>query len=378
MKYVIILLSGILFFSCRGSRSVGYSDQKDLNSLIKRLDKRGDDPVVLQDIRSVYDNARFKALVRLQNYSIESAPGKWDKIVPELQSLQQMHNIILKNSYAYRNVKPANYNAWLLSARDSAAADYYAYAEQISGNQSRSNKRRMYDAYAQALTFVPDYLDARNRMTELYQSSILQVLINPVQFDFIGWGLNSLPLINRRMDDLHARLIQDLGGQSARSVPARFYNPFQLRQDGIRPDLVADMIWRNVQIDQPGTSGRNYNRSKQIETGRDTANRPLYTTVYATVYINEQSLQARGSLHLLINDVSTRNQIVWDQYPAEYSYVYETATYTGDRRALTDRDWTLINRNRYQQLPNRGEIYAEMFERVFNNIQNRIQRTASW
>jgi hypothetical protein len=86
-SFIIVLF---VLSSCRGSRHAGYSDQKDLTSLIKRLNKRGDDWNVIQDIRQVYSEAHYKGQVRLQNYQLESAPEKWDKLIPELQSLQRM------------------------------------------------------------------------------------------------------------------------------------------------------------------------------------------------------------------------------------------------------------------------------------------------
>ena len=373
-SFIIVLF---VLSSCRGSRHAGYSDQKDLTSLIKRLNKRGDDWNVIQDIRQVYSEAHYKGQVRLQNYQLEPAPEKWDKLIPELQSLQRMYDIILGNAFAFRQVQPTNYSARLLSARDSAASDYYDYASLLQTGANRRQNRIAYEAYGKVLKFVTDYRDTRTRMNALYEASIIHVLINPVEYDMLGWGFNSLPVYNSRTMDLQSRLIQDLGGQSANSLPARFYTPIQLRQSSAAPDLVADLVWRNIQINNPVSNYRSYSRSKQVETGRDTANRPVYTTIYATVSIEERRLEASGNLHLLVNELSSRSQIIWEQLPANFQHTQEYASYSGDRRALTNQDWALIN-NRNQRTPTTGEVLAGLLENVYQPLQNRIRRAADW
>lgn len=376
LLFLICLIS--LLFSCSGSRHAGYSDQKDLASLIKRLKKRGDDPVVLQDIRQLYAEAHYKSEIRLQGYYLNNGLSRWETIIPELESLQKMHDIILNSAYAYSNVKPVNYLQQINASRDSAASDYYQYASQLNTGVSRSQNREAYNAYARVLNYKSNYLDSRTRMNELYNSSIINVLVNPVEYDMLGWGLNSFPVFNGRAMDVQSRLIQDLGGQSANSIPARFYTPLQLRQSNESPKLVTDMVWRNVQINNPVSNFRSYNRSKQIEFGKDSANRPVYRTIYATVNIEERRIEATGTLHLLINDISIRSQILWDQLYATYTNTTEIATYTGDRRALTNNDWTLINNSRNSLTPTTGEILAALMENIYQRLQNRIRQTANW
>jgi hypothetical protein len=377
LHFVSYFFLFVFLFSCKASRHAGYSDQKDLASLMKRLKKRGDDITVVQDISQLYNEAHYKGQVRLQNYQFEPTLEKWDKVIPELQSLQQMYDLILGNAFAFRQVQPVNYSARLISARDSAAADYYSYASSLKTGGSRRQNRIAYEAFGRVLNYVTDYRDVRTRMNQLYNASIVHVLINPVEYDILGWGFNSMPVFNSRTIDLQSRLIQDLGGQSANGIPARFYTPSQLRLAGTTPDLVADMVWRNVDIITPVSNYRSYNRSRQVESGKDSANRPTYTTVSAIVNIEERRLEATGTLHLLMNDLSTRNQVVWEQLNANFQHTTEFASYTGDRRALNNQDWALIN-NRNQHTPTKGEVLAGLMENVYQRLQNRIRQAAGW
>jgi hypothetical protein len=194
----------------------------------------------------------------------------------------------------------------------------------------------------------------------------------------MGMGNFGWSSLNGRDRQYHSNMIRDLGGQGSNSIPARFYDQYELRRNGKSPDYVVDLIWRNVRFDQGLDRSRNYNRSKKIETGKDTANKPIYTTVMATVYVTERELTATGDLNVIITNTDNREQVLWDRLPSNYRYTYEYAKYTGDKRALEDSDWTLINRNNNQPLPSRDEAMGELIRKVYDQTVNRIRNTVSW
>ena len=151
-----------------------------------------------------------------------------------------------------------------------------------------------------------------------------------------------------------------------------------MRSTGAGPYLVVDLVWLNLRFDQPLDQSRTYNRSKQIETGKDTSGRPIYTTVNATVRVTRRVLNADADMNVIITDAVTRNQIKWDQLPSEYRYTYEYAEYSGDKRALDNSDIALINRGSNQRLPTKEDAMAEMMQRIYSSLVNRIRSTVSW
>ena len=125
-----LLLFGILFisfslFSCKGSKQSTRSDEKDLATLVNRLNKKGGDEKIIADIKDVYNNAYFKATQRLENYRYDPVPQKWDKIIPEMEGLQRMYETISLSAYALRMVNPVNFYPQLVATKDSAAFDSY-------------------------------------------------------------------------------------------------------------------------------------------------------------------------------------------------------------------------------------------------------------
>lgn len=381
MKQLLpILFIGILFSACRGGRSASYSDEKDLSTLITRLNKKGADDKIVGDLQQVYNNAYTKSMQRLNNYQYDAAPEKWNKIIPELEGLHRMYETISQSAYAVRLLKPANVYPRLVSTKDSAAADYYQLGVEQLNLNTRENNKEAYYAFQRAQQYVPNYRDSKLQMKEAFDRSIVNVLINQIQYDQFGmggnsWGWNQYATRDRQHQ---ANIIRDLGGQNSTTNPARFFDEYQLRSMGAGPDLVVDLVWRNLRFDQPRDQTRSYNRSKQIETGKDTSGRPVYTTVNATVHVVKRMLNGDADMNIIVTDASTRSQVKWDQLPSEYRYIFEFATFTGDRRALDNNDLALINRTDNQRIPTKEEAMAEMMQRIYTSLVSRIRNTVSW
>jgi hypothetical protein len=367
----------VLLASCR--RGLNKSEQKDLSTLIKKLTKKGSDDKILADIQSVYEPALQRAQQNISNYSYDAPPHKWKKIIPEMMAMQQMFDIINTNQYAVRMIKPVNFYRNIAAAKDSAADDFYNYATTYFEKGGRSNWKEAYQAFNSSVYYVPNYKDARQKMQQAFDSSLIYVLINQIQYDGFGfnngWNWNNY---NNRDQMMQNQIIRDLGGRSNRNTPAYYFSEWDLRRENRGPDLVIDMVWRNMRFDQPRDRTRNYNRSKQIETGRDTANRPIYQTVTATVYVTERYLEATSDMNLIFTNAVNRTQIDWQSIPASFRESIEFATFSGDRRALNDNDWRLINRTQNQPLPNRDEVMERLMRNIYNDMLNRIRRVTEW
>lgn len=375
-SFLIILL--IAAAACRSSRNTTKGDEKDLSMLIKRLEKRGADDKIIADIREVYNNAYQKGTQRIANYQYDPAPQKWEKILIEMEALQRMYETINRNAYALRQLKPENYYQQIRTTKDTAAADYYNYALPLANTDNRDNWKQAYYSFKKSNDYIPNYKDSKEQMRQLFEKATVNVLVNPVQYDAFGMSSWNWNTFNNRTQMQNDQMVRDLGGAYANNIPARFYSEWDLRRQNKTPQLVVDLVWRNMRFDQPRDITRNYNRSKQIETGRDTANRPIYQTVTATVFVTERQLNADADLNIIVVDAVNRQQVKWEQVPSNFRYSFEFAEYSGDRRALQNEDLTLINRSRNQPLPTQEDAFTEMMRRIYNDVLNRIKRSADW
>ena len=117
--------------------------------------------------------------------------------------------------------------------------------------------------------------------------------------------------------------------------------------------------------------------SKQIESGRDTSGKTRYQTVYATINITKQSFTARGQMDVNITDVVSRKNISYNTYTEDYRWEQERATYTGDRRALSNDDMLLINNINYNE-PRKEEVLNELYRKIYPQVKNRISYAVDW
>lgn len=363
--------------ACSGSRKGFRGDEKDLTTLIKRLEKKGADEKIMADLQEVYSNAYARGTQRISDFQQNPNPDKWDNIIGEMESLQRMYEIISRSAYAVRMLKPVNYYNQLRLVRDSAASDYYNHGMLYADKTSRQDLKEAYYSFNKVISYVPNYKDSRERMNKAYEEAIEEVLINDIQYDDYRMNSWNMGFYNNRDRTIRDNIIRDLDGSNASSIPARFYNEYDLRYRNIAPDIVVDLIWRNVNFDQPMDQVRSYNRRKQIETGRDTANRPIFQTVTAKVNVVKRVFTATADMNLIITDANNRNQLLWDRIPATFRFEYEYATYEGVSSALDESDWQLLNRSQ-PVMPTQTEAMEKMLSNIYQNIVNRIRNAVNW
>jgi hypothetical protein len=289
-----------------------------------------------------------------------------------------MYNAIENSESASKLVRSVSYHKDLADTRQRAAEDYYQEANNLLENNTREYARKAYTAYKKASSFVRDYKDSKAKMEEAYNSSIVNVLINPIQdnsfFFNTGWGNMGYNYSNEYFQQ---NLVRDLGGKYATRYPARFYTDWEARRDNVQPDWVVDLTLRNMDIPRPSVSNYTRNVSKQIETGKDTSGKAIYKTVYATLKIQKQYFTARAQMDVNIVELASRRNIAYNSYTDTYTWQEEVATYSGDIRALNNNDLALINNNNYN-MPGREYILNELYRNIYPQVKNRISNEADW
>jgi len=169
---------------------------------------------------------------------------------------------------------------------------------------------------------------------------------------------------------MHEQLIRDLGGQSG-SNSFRYFSEMDTRRLDIRPDWVIDINW-SYMSSPPNVINR-YDRqvNKNIEIGKDTLNKPVYQTVKATLHITRYQ-NPSNDIDYRIVDVQTNQTLDWNRIQtSSNSQVYETATFSGDSRALSSNDWALVNsRGSGNQ---QDQMIRDMYNDLLRELRSRIQ-----
>ncbi|MEO6734446.1 MAG: hypothetical protein ABIN01_24710 [Ferruginibacter sp.] len=379
-KIFYALVTVLTIISCTTSKDylLRSDEDKTLHDIVKKLNKRGNDEDATRALAEVYKKVEERHLGKIATYNTHNDISKWDKLMNEYNALQKINNAIDNSEAARRLVTPKTYQAEMNDLKQSAAEDYYQLGDSYFANDSREYARKAYAAYKKAGSWVRDYKDSRTKMEDAYNSSIVNVIINPIQdnsfFFNTGWGNMGYNYSNEYFQQ---NLIADLGGKYATRYPARFYTEWEARRDNVQPDWVVDLTLHNMDIPRPMTYNYTRNASKQIQTGKDTSGKPVFQTVYATLNVQRQSFSARAQMDVNIVEIASRKNIAYNSYSDTYNWLAEVATYSGDRRALDSNDWALINNSR-GNTPRREDILNELYRNIYPQVKNRITNVVDW
>lgn len=382
MKQTLLFLSILLVIAgCKSSKDyLSRADEdRTLFDVIKKLNKSPNDANALTALPVLYPKAIERHIKKIDSYNNSRDISRWDKITGEYSTLQKMYDAIISSPTSFRLVSPVTYQSALDSCRQLAAADNYRLGLEYLAYTGRDNAKKAYNFFKKANQFVDNYNGAQSKMTEAYDKAIVNVVINPVQdnsyFFNTGWGNRGYNYSNEYFQQT---LVRELGGSQNNRYPAKFYTDWDARRENVKPDWVVELTLRNLDIPTPTTYNYSQNRSQKVEYGRDSAGRTLFTTVYATLNISRESFSAQGQMDINITDITSRKNITFNSYREDYKWQRETATSTGDSRALNKNDWDLINNSRYINAPNREEILNELYKKIYPQIKNRIIYSVDW
>lgn len=381
MKKLLLFLPAVLILlsSCSKKSYLERSDEdKALLDAVRKISKNPGDDEAADAIPVLYKSIQKDHLGRIGSYNSSPDIGKWDKIVGEYQKLQVAYEAIINSPQAFKLITPVSYSTQLLEASESAAAEYYKIGEDALAQQGRANARKAFNAFKKSLEFVPGYKDAESKMQQAMNRAMVIVIVYPVQDNsvFSGGPWNNIPY---RMsgERLQQNLVRDMNDKNDNKYPARFYTDRDAYRDNVKPDWVVDMVLRSMDIPYPTANSSSRSVSREITTGTDTAGRPITQRVYATLQIIRSTVNATASMDVTVKDVINGKNISSNSYNENYRWEQETATYTGDRRALSSADLDLIN-NSQGQPPSREVILNDLYNQLYPRIRTHVSRAVEW
>ncbi|MBS1509311.1 MAG: hypothetical protein JST86_00605 [Bacteroidetes bacterium] len=381
MKPILLIATiAVLFTACKTSKdylSRGDED-KTLFDIVKTLNKHSTDENATAALPVVYKQVRENHLRKIAAYESYREISRWDKILGEYNILQDMFIAITNSGSASRLVTPVNYQNNIYDVRQQAADDYYTQATGLLQSNRRDDIKLSYKYFNKSDVLVPGYKDAKAQMEEAYRNAIINVVINPVVdnsfFYNAGWGNTGYSYSNEYFQQ---NLVRELGGIYATRYPAKFYTDLEARGENIQPEWVVDLTLRNMDIPRPSMEITTRNVSRQIENNKDSTGKSIYQTVYATITVKRSYFVARAQMDVNIVDVNTRKTISFNSYSNSYNWEESHATFTGDRRALSNDDLVLINNTRYNE-PRKEEVLSELYRQIYPQVKNRISYAVDW
>ncbi|MDB5202215.1 MAG: hypothetical protein JWQ27_1624 [Ferruginibacter sp.] len=380
--FIQTLALAIILVSCGSTKNyLERSDEdKALLDAVRKLNKSAADENATQALPVLYSNITASHLAKIKSYQTGKDINRWDKIIREYEDLQEAYNALINSTAAFRLVNPRNFNTELLESRQAAADEYYAEGERLLQNGDRDNAKQAYAYFKKTEKFVPSYKDARRKMDEAYENAIVDVIINPVQdnsfFFNTGWGNSGYNYSNEYFQQTLLRELQNENSNGR--YAARFYTDWEARRDNVTPDWVVNLTLRDMDIPYPSNNSYRRNVSAQVQNGTDTAGRPIYKTVYATVNTTRQSFTARATMEMSIKDIASGRLIANRSIREDYRWEQERGSYSGDSRALSQNDWNIINNTNSYNQPRKEDVLNELYRKIYPQVKNNIRYSVDW
>lgn len=372
-----ILLAAVIMLSCGSSKKFQAStaEDKPLFAAINELNKRPGNTKAQADLKTFYENSTRHHEEMIDAYRTGNDPARFDKILAELNALQHIYTSLQATPASFSIVKPRNYQRDIQQVKETAAAEYYDQGISLMKNSDRQSTIQAYKSFKNASRFIKGYRDTDKLIRDTYESSVVNVVINPIQDNnsmfsrFDSWGND----FRYRPEEYQDALARDLSSRNRNELPARFLTDREADRKRINPDYEINLAWRNLDGLRGFPTQHTRQVSKTIQIGSDTAGHPIYKNVYATLQVTRNTFQVRGDLEYQVADVHEHNTVDYGTVSDEVQWDDSYATYSGDSRALSQEDWALINNVRSRQSPSRGDIMAELMRKMYPELRRRIE-----
>jgi hypothetical protein len=385
MKRILpVLLLSVILGACGSSKSYleRTDEDKALQDAVKKLNKNASDDEARTAVPILYKSILKTHLGRIKSYESGADISRWDQVIGEYNDLQAAYNTIVNSSPAFKLVTPENYSTQLLEVKEKAAEAYYIAADNYLQKPAREDAKKAYSYFKRTERYIPSYKDAREKMNQAYENAIVDVVINPVQdnsfFFNSGWGSSGYDYSNEYFQRTLVRELAYDNNSNNRNYAARFYADWEARRENIQPDWIVDLRLRNMDLPRPTSNTYRQSRSANVQSGTDTSGKPIYQKVYANLNVTRMSFTARAEMEVMIRDIASSRTISNRSFREDYRWQQETATYSGDSRALTPQDWQMINTNNSTYAPRREEVLNELYRKIYPQVLNNIKYTVEF
>ncbi|MFN0081359.1 MAG: hypothetical protein ACKVOM_02485 [Ferruginibacter sp.] len=380
-RYLLPLFAIVILAACGSSKT--YLERNDadraLQDAVKKLAKDKNNEEALSALPILYNNIKLEHLAKIKSYNKIKDISRFDLLIKEYQALQNAYNAILNNSAAFKIVNPQYFGTELLETNEAAAEATYSVAESYLAKQNKDDAKRAYMLFQRTDKYVPGFKDSKTKMQEAYESAIVNIVINRVEdnsyFFNSGWGNTGYNYSNQYFQESLVRELQK--NNSYNRYAARFYTDWDARRDNVEPDWVVDLRLRDINIPYPITSNYQRQVSANVQDGRDTSGKLIYRTVYATLNLTRQSLDATAAMEMNIRDIRSNRSISYRSFSKNYRWQQESGSYTGDRRALSNSDWAIINNNNYNS-PRKEDVLEDLYRKIYPQVKNEITNQVDW
>jgi ribosomal protein S24E len=370
MKSSIIisaLFACFIFCSCKSTKKLFEEGQYEraFYSAIDDLKKNASNTSAQQVLPDAYGHARNQLLNNIDAAQSGSRTGdKIDRIYTGYKALQKMYNTV-GASAANGMVHPVDYSNELMKAAEEGAYFHYNNGLDLMDRGDKKSFQKAYQEFKTTDSYVPGYKDVIQLKADALDRSVTNVVINNIRQQFGEYSVNGSFLDN----DIQSSL-NNIG----RNYYYKFYQLFDAQSHQLRVDQYMDIMMYDIYFGRVAVNSYSYDVAKVIkEPSSNPKEAPKSITVTATVKVTRRVMDSRAAMDCRISDAENRRIIFSERFSRNYTWENLTGTYTGDSRALSDKDKAIINGS-YNNPPDYNDLYRELTRQIMNDFNSRMRQ----
>ena len=338
MKKIIFLVSFLLlteFFYAQeqllSDTQIEQNEKKVLKSF-KKLQKKQNNKRFKKRFIKNFNASILKNTTELNSLMqpISDFEPNWEGILNKMNTLQYLHNIST-SPVTKELVNAQDYTLKMDSITNVATQKMYRLGKELI------QKKETPFAYMSAYNYLtrvenlhPNFLETRQLIEEVLMKGRKRVYFSPVTYDNLGsfvefgFGKNNSSMSS---DFIIKNSLNELQIDNPNSIFVKSPN---------EADWNVNLKWESVNM------GNKRFREYTEERSSEITENDKKTTVKATVKFVITTIDVSGKLNYQIKDKN--NNIIVNRTISGYSpFSKKEATYTGDKRALTNEDLNIIN-----------------------------------
>ena len=319
--------------------------------------------------KTTFANAYTKAVTEnedaIQQLKQTNNELKWETIAKHYNTLQSLYNAILKSENALQIVAPINYATELYNANANAAQVRVTRGNAYMDYATKANAKLAYYEYITAQYYDNNSTQIESFKQQALALAITNIVIAPIQTNQYYYTYNNT--LNQLENELQNNL-----QHNNNNMFVKYYTNYTAYTNNIRVDNKIELWYHGIEKNQDYTNNTVVNMQKENVLISETIIRPdSIVRVYGTVQAKYTELQTTqnyiASIKLLVQDAFSNQYIDNKNLQANYNFTNTTATYTGDKRALTTNQITQINNT-----TNRNVDTNQMQTQLTTELSNQI------
>lgn len=293
----------------------------------------------------------------------------WEEVVSQYDKLNKMYRSIAQCEVCLNAVEAVNYGKEEAQARTSAAGVRYGEGEKWLSDKTRESARKAYTHFEAADRMVPGYRDVESKLAESLDRATFKVVVEHV-------------LVTSKLYQLSNAYFQEkinefLKSNTRENRFVRFYTPAEAEAGRLKPDHVITLQFDDFVVGQTLLE-----RNTETMTSKDSVKigetrvgdkpQPVYGKVTAKFTHSRKTVVSGGVLDVSIEEFGTGRKVHRDKLSGEYTWVCEWGSYTGDDRALTPAQKSMVKQQELQP-PAPQELFIEFSKPLYDQLTRKLR-----